>query len=181
MEKSFGEDALDYYQQILRFICYQVSASLIFVTRFREETMVALKKYVLDLVQTDGRSEFKTNVVDRDNIFIPNGWDSLGKISVTKSFDPDRYIISLDKEDVWDSILSELRSKKLLSSVSLVPTGDRGEVDLDVQDEQLFLSKYAPLMDVKDMNGPVSLILVTQNKFISVEAGISSKRSIAVT
>ncbi|WAR55828.1 hypothetical protein PtB15_6B571 [Puccinia triticina] len=111
-EKDFKEEQFDFIQQVLRSICLRFGGALFFTNQKKPESLLRLRSYVLhrlfgQLVSTStvpGTSAtagtattnarlfpfpYKANVVDRDEVLIPMGWDSWGKIKILRDgFDP---------------------------------------------------------------------------------------------
>ncbi|KNZ55157.1 hypothetical protein VP01_2752g5 [Puccinia sorghi] len=113
-EKDFKEEQFDFIQQVLRSICLRFGGALFFTSQKKPETLVRLRSYVLHrlfgqlisttttaagtttgsggTVTTNARLfpfPYKANVVDRDEVLIPMGWDSWGKIKILRDgFDP---------------------------------------------------------------------------------------------
>lgn len=128
-EKDFKEEQFDFIQQVLRSVCLRFGGALFFTSERKPETIGRLRSYVLhrlfgQLVSTSlttatsgtGTSRlfpfpYKANVIDRDEVLIPMGWDSWGKIKILRDgFNPavvgngwlldiDRYRKQLAKDD----------------------------------------------------------------------------------
>lgn len=107
--KELKEEQFDYLQQALRTVCLRYGAGLWFVSQGRKESFERLRSYILHrsfgssaspptatgtgATSGQGKKSFafgwKPNVVDRDAIMVPCGWDSWGKIKVLREgFDP---------------------------------------------------------------------------------------------
>ncbi|KIR42291.1 dynein light intermediate chain 1, cytosolic [Cryptococcus deuterogattii 99/473] len=113
------EERTDWAQQVLRTICLSYGAALFYTAPTRPATYTLLKSYLLhrlytvppplslhpmsltDLSHTvpspaqgvSTRYPFahRANVLDRDAVMVPSGWDSWGKINVLREgFDPER-------------------------------------------------------------------------------------------
>jgi hypothetical protein len=99
LEKSIGDENMEFVVQLLRAAAMQFSASLCFTSQnFDHDKLVAVRKLLLE-----GSFNSKPNVVDRSNLLIPEGWDNVGKISVTQPFQ-EAYL--LKDYGYWDAILS---------------------------------------------------------------------------
>ncbi|KAG7097328.1 hypothetical protein E1B28_004687 [Marasmius oreades] len=101
------EERTDGIMQILRAVCLKYGASLFYTTP-QPSTLQALRQYVLHslfvplapspAVQAGTeapapvRNPFpfneRPNTLDRDRVIVPTGWDSWGKITVLRDFDP---------------------------------------------------------------------------------------------
>ncbi|KAH9817286.1 dynein light intermediate chain-domain-containing protein [Melampsora americana] len=110
-EKDFKEEQFDFIQQVLRSICLRFGGALFFTSERKPETIGRLRSYVLHRlfgqlestsltaasVTTGGATSssrlfpfpYKANVIDRDEVLIPMGWDSWGKIKILRDgFNP---------------------------------------------------------------------------------------------
>lgn len=110
-EKDFKEEQFDFIQQVLRSICLRFGGALFFTSERKPETIGRLRSYVLHrlfgqlestsltaaTVTTGGAASssrlfpfpYKANVIDRDEVLIPMGWDSWGKIKILRDgFNP---------------------------------------------------------------------------------------------
>ncbi|KAI8454670.1 dynein light intermediate chain-domain-containing protein [Phakopsora pachyrhizi] len=126
-EKDFKEEHFDFIQQVLRSICLRFGGSLFFTSEKKPDSMIRLRSYVLHRLfgqigssassisnlgatpsgtaSTSSRPfsfPHKANVVDRDEVLIPMGWDSWGKIKILRDgFDPqivgDGWLLDLDR------------------------------------------------------------------------------------
>ncbi|ESK95137.1 dynein 1 light intermediate chain [Moniliophthora roreri MCA 2997] len=101
------EERTDGVMQILRTICLKYGASMFYTTQ-QPSTLQVLRQYALHalfvppapspaaIAGTEApapvRNPFpfneKPNTLDRDRVVIPAGWDSWGKITVLRDFDP---------------------------------------------------------------------------------------------
>nr|KAJ3421300.1 hypothetical protein HK105_003944 [Polyrhizophydium stewartii] len=93
LEKDFKETHFDFIQQTLRAICLSYGAALFYVSQKRPETIENLRAYLLHrlLGRSSGAASHSNRgaafdfsahvqVVERDAVLIPAGWDSWGKI-----------------------------------------------------------------------------------------------------
>ncbi|KAK7060355.1 hypothetical protein VNI00_001120 [Paramarasmius palmivorus] len=101
------EERTDGVMQILRTICLKYGASMFYTTP-QPSTLQVLRQYALHALfvppapspaalagteaPTPARNPFpfneKPNTLDRDRVVIPAGWDSWGKVTVLRDFDP---------------------------------------------------------------------------------------------
>ncbi|KAJ3991887.1 dynein light intermediate chain-domain-containing protein [Lentinula boryana] len=99
------EERTDGIMQILRTICLKYGAALFYTTSL-PETLSNLRQYTLHTLfvplapsitttnstSTTTRNPFpfthRPNTLDRDRVVIPSGWDSWGKITVLREFEP---------------------------------------------------------------------------------------------
>ncbi|CAO3703176.1 unnamed protein product [Rhizopus stolonifer] len=86
---DYKEDQFDYIQQTLRSICMKYGAALFYTSSYQPYTYHHLREYILHrlLSNQNGKTypfRAKAQVVERDTVFVPSGWDSWGKIKVLR-------------------------------------------------------------------------------------------------
>lgn len=105
---DYTEGCFDYIQQILRTICLQYGATLIYTSIYRPNSFSLLRNYLLHRLfgvagsatndnpnnETSSTSNilpsylnsFKVRglIVERESVFVPSGWDSFNKIRVLR-------------------------------------------------------------------------------------------------
>jgi len=106
---DYTEGCFDYIQQILRTICLQYGATLIYTSIYRPNSFSLLRNYLLhrlfgvtgnptinDNSNTESNSaplllpsylnSYKVRglIVERESVFVPSGWDSFNKIRVLR-------------------------------------------------------------------------------------------------
>ncbi|KAG0052396.1 hypothetical protein BGZ83_002647 [Gryganskiella cystojenkinii] len=96
-EMDYQEETFDYIQQSLRTICLKYGASLFYTSIHHPHTFANLRQYILHRLltpsslnnpqQQPSSSPFKrrAQVVERDQVMVPAGWDSIGKIKVLRN------------------------------------------------------------------------------------------------
>ncbi|KAF9983870.1 hypothetical protein BGZ65_001340, partial [Modicella reniformis] len=103
-EMDYKEETFDYIQQTLRTICLKYGASLFYTSIHHPHTFADLRQYLLHRLltpstlnttqqqqqqqqQQPSSSPFRlrAQVVERDQVMVPAGWDSIGKIKVLRS------------------------------------------------------------------------------------------------
>ncbi|GJJ75317.1 dynein light intermediate chain 1, cytosolic [Entomortierella parvispora] len=96
-EMDYQEETFDYIQQSLRTICLKYGASLFYTSIHHPHTFAHLRQYILHRLltpsslnnpqQQPSSSPFKrrAQVVERDQVMVPAGWDSIGKIKVLRN------------------------------------------------------------------------------------------------
>jgi hypothetical protein len=147
LEKLHSNQVFDFIQQSLRIVALEYGASLVYVSTLRPDTIHQLQEYVMDtLFQT--RITRKPQVLERDVIFIPFGWDSVGKIKMTQdTFPCDQYLddqtISPFLEQDYQSVISK-KQDIVLKDVLIVP-----------ENEQEFLERQASILKNLDPAVPV--------------------------
>ncbi|KAJ7591531.1 dynein light intermediate chain-domain-containing protein [Mycena floridula] len=155
------EEMTDGVMQVLRTICLKYGAALFYTTQM-PATLKVLRQYALHLLfappapapgmpaadaPVPTRNSFpfqhKPNTLDRDHIVVPAGWDSWGKISVMREFDPKMWGEAWDRDMDSDGQSEEIGSKKLFAA--LVPDQSTKPPPLppftNPIPEQLFLAK----------------------------------------
>ncbi|KAI7829471.1 dynein light intermediate chain-domain-containing protein [Gamsiella multidivaricata] len=108
-ELDYKEETFDYIQQSLRTICLKYGASLFYTSIHHPHTYADLRQYILHRLLTPSTlnnpqqqqqqqhqqpqhqqpSSFpfrlRAQVVERDQVMVPSGWDSIGKIKVLRN------------------------------------------------------------------------------------------------
>ncbi|KAG0033780.1 hypothetical protein BGZ82_005980 [Podila clonocystis] len=95
-ERDYQEETFDYIQQSLRTICLKYGASLFYTSIHHPHTFANLRQYLLHRLLTPSTlsnpttpSSFpfkkRAQVVERDQVMVPAGWDSFGKIKVLRN------------------------------------------------------------------------------------------------
>ncbi|KAG0251156.1 hypothetical protein BG011_007807 [Mortierella polycephala] len=103
-EMDYKEETFDYIQQSLRAICLKYGASLFYTSIHHPHTFSNLRQYLLHRLLTPSTlnnaqsqqqqqqqqpSSFpfkkRAQVVERDQVMVPAGWDSIGKIKVLRN------------------------------------------------------------------------------------------------
>ncbi|KAK4998577.1 hypothetical protein LTR66_002211 [Elasticomyces elasticus] len=84
-ERSYDEEDIDFIMQYLRTILLKHGAGLIYTMPLQPGQLQALVHASLGIrSQLNEKTGLKHNVVDRERIVIPPGWDSWGKIRVLR-------------------------------------------------------------------------------------------------
>ncbi|KAG0737946.1 hypothetical protein G6F57_011054 [Rhizopus arrhizus] len=85
---DYKEDQFDYIQQTLRSICMKYGAALFYTSSYQPYTYHQLREYILHrLLTINGKPypfQSRAQVVERDTVFVPSGWDSWNKIKVLR-------------------------------------------------------------------------------------------------
>jgi len=137
--KNFNDEKFDYIQQILRTICLQYGASLIYVTTKNPSTFDILDSYLLSILFNEKNSTLSKSLlksfefnepaqyIDKSSVFIPSGWDSKGRINL------------LNEE--FDGIINRSDYEKLIYSTGF-DTPTTMETILTAEDDQTFLQSH---------------------------------------
>jgi len=137
--KNFDDEKFDYIQQILRTICLQYGASLIYVTTNNPNTYDILDSYLMSILFNEKNSTLSKSLlksfefnepaqyIDKSSVFIPSGYDSKGRINL------------LNEE--FDGIINRSDYEKLIYS-SGFETPTAIETILTAEDDQIFLQNH---------------------------------------
>ncbi|KAL0142995.1 dynein light intermediate chain-domain-containing protein [Mucor lusitanicus] len=91
---DYKDDQFDYIQQSLRCICMKYGAALFYTSTLHPYTFHNLREYILHRTLSSFAKPYpfhlKAQVIERDTVLVPSGWDSWGKIKVLREgFDCD--------------------------------------------------------------------------------------------
>ncbi|KAI5477030.1 cytoplasmic dynein light intermediate chain 1 [Pseudohyphozyma bogoriensis] len=137
-DKDYKEEQFDYVQQTLRTIALKYGAAVFFTSHSRPPSFARLRAYLLHRLFAQPSSSsavapgaapattsnptssrafpfpHRANVVDRDQVLVPTGWDSWGKIRILR----DRYDVDgvgqgwdLDMERETDRLAGRLSTE----------------------------------------------------------------------
>ncbi|SAM04932.1 hypothetical protein [Absidia glauca] len=119
LESTMGyrENRFDYIQQTLRTICMKYGAALFYTSTSHPQTYAQLRQYILHRTfSTDNKPismrslysyQVKAQIVDRDVVVVPAGWDTWGKIkALQKDFDCQQVI------ERWDIDMGALEDRQ---------------------------------------------------------------------
>ncbi|KND03137.1 uncharacterized protein SPPG_02200 [Spizellomyces punctatus DAOM BR117] len=164
-ERDYKEEQFDFIQQSLRTICLKYGAALFYTSTHRQQTLEDLRTYVIHRLlgppSTAGApvsaqsaanpfvSSLRAQVVDRDTVFVPSGWDSWGKIKVLRDgFNCSAMAGEANNDgDVKDGGLSSARA--LYESVIVNPFTEAAfsvEPIVTAESEQSFLERQLELL-----------------------------------
>ncbi|CAO3600452.1 unnamed protein product [Absidia cylindrospora] len=151
---DYKDDQFDFIQQILRCVCMKYGAALFYTSTLRPYTFHNLRQYILHRVLTTATKTYpyliKAQVVERDGVAVPSGWDSWGKIRVLRD--------GFDCEAVnqgWDADMESLLDRQPHSAhgargiyEEAITSLDTEEQPLNIpptvtcEDEQIFLERH---------------------------------------
>lgn len=169
MKGGSWEERTDWIQQVLRTICLSYGAALFYTSQTQPATYTLLRDYLVHRLYTTpgpqgepvARYPFahRANVLDRDAVLVPSGWDSWGKINVLREgFDLQRV------HNAWESSIN--RSGQSTDAdeeaiddlwTAMVPDTERpkkandGAISTTSEAEQAFLSRQLEAL-MKDPN-----------------------------
>nr|XP_031862034.1 uncharacterized protein CI109_002447 [Kwoniella shandongensis]KAA5529106.1 hypothetical protein CI109_002447 [Kwoniella shandongensis] len=176
MKGGGWEERTDWVQQVLRTICLAHGASLFYTASTQPTTYTLLRTYLLHRLYTPPPSSdpsahaaitrfpfpHRANVLDRDAVMVPAGWDSWGKINVLREgFDPSRvgkaWEVSLGRKNGGDDAEDGEEGLEDLW-VGMIPDTERGPKPTNLsgtitttEPEQSFLSRQLDVL-TKDPN-----------------------------
>ncbi|ORY26475.1 dynein light intermediate chain-domain-containing protein [Naematelia encephala] len=180
MKGGGWEERTDWVQQVLRTICLSYGASLFYTAASQPTTYTLLRSYLLHRLYTvpppldpsndappptASSSRFlfphRANVLDRDAVMVPAGWDSWGKINVLRDgYDPDRV------GKAWEASLRRFSGSDEADEdegiddlwVEMIPDTERStkptnqpHITTTTEPEQSFLSRQLDIL-LKDPN-----------------------------
>jgi dynein light intermediate chain 1 len=173
------EEKSDQIQQLLRTLCLQYGASLLYTNTFKPENTEKLHHYLLyslfNIKPQDMETAFKPNVVEKDLLFVPFGWDSWGKINVLRSFDCKRFQLG-QYPDVanWASVADFYAEVFKNRKHNTNEHGKENFPVIQAEDEQQFLEKqHQILVSI----GGVSNINQSASKEVLAGVGTASSTS----
>ncbi|KAI3629498.1 hypothetical protein MIR68_012513 [Amoeboaphelidium protococcarum] len=103
-EDAYGSDMVDFVQQALRVLALQFNCTLFFTNTFKSEKVRGCLQFLvqnieLDALQYSTDNQVEPEVVDRDSLFVPSGWDSMGKILVlNEQFEYEKFLVQNDNK-----------------------------------------------------------------------------------
>jgi len=137
--KNFNDEKFDYIQQILRTVCLQYGASLIYVTTKNPSTFDILDSYLISVLFNEKNSTLSKSLlksfefnepakyIDKSSVFIPSGWDSKARINL------------LNEE--FDGIINRSDYEKIIYSTGF-DAPSAMETILTAVDDQTFLQNH---------------------------------------
>ncbi|GAA5807691.1 hypothetical protein MFLAVUS_001065 [Mucor flavus] len=85
---DYKDEQFDFIQQTLRCICMKFGAALFYTSTLQPYTFHNLRQYILHRLLTTATKSYpfklKAQVVERDAVLVPAGWDSWGKLRVLR-------------------------------------------------------------------------------------------------
>ncbi|ORX87357.1 dynein light intermediate chain [Basidiobolus meristosporus CBS 931.73] len=175
-EMDYKEEQFDFIQQALRTLCLKYGAALFYTSSHRPETLASLRQYLLHrllgipsensntLVHTTFPFNTRAQVVERDLVIVPSGWDSWGKIKVlrdgfdcelvSKGFEKDLHGDENDPDSAED-IGAKVYFESIVKNLSSVDQAMVMNPAIIAEDEQAFLERhYEVLQRTAEPTGP---------------------------
>ncbi|KAJ3171718.1 hypothetical protein HDU88_007798 [Geranomyces variabilis] len=159
---GYKEEQFDFIQQTLRTICLKYGAGLVYTSTHLPETFDTLRSYIFDLLlspppdTSTANATFKSpygppmkpQVVERDNVFVPAGWDSWGKINILRT-GFDCAAIAHDSDLNGNNAHEASPPTAIYQSVIAVPPVQKlytSEPAVVAENEQTFLERHLELL-----------------------------------
>jgi len=136
LEKDFSykDELFDYIQQYLRRICLQYGAGLIYTSARKDINCDVALEYIENTL-FGFELKAKNQLLEKDQIFVPAGWDTLGKITV----DFENQKVCKDADEPYENIVKK---------PSIVKRREMNQVSAIVADEdQEYLIKIKNQLD----------------------------------
>ncbi|KAL5252937.1 hypothetical protein ACHWQZ_G015635 [Mnemiopsis leidyi] len=151
-ENDFSEEHFEYIQWHLRKTCLSFGAGLLYCSP-RENSNTRLLLDYLSHVFYNLKLKTEPQVIDRDAIFVPIGWDNLSKISL-----------------VSDGFVQFSQLKPFAEQIAALPDIRQKRV-MKGEDDQLFLTRMQAVLVEKQKSGSPA----TTHKVLEGEAKGSTK------
>ncbi|CAJ0840165.1 2181_t:CDS:10 [Entrophospora sp. SA101] len=164
-EFDYKEELFDFIQQSLRTICLKCKI----ISGSGEQTFTDLRQYILHrllgtkALSGDAKATYafskKAHVVDRDTVMVPSGWDSWGKIKISKEgFDCEGLLNGWDLDMGYrDSSPQEgeeiVSSKKIYEDTPLSV-----QTLIEAEDEQEFFKRHFDTLQKANNERPPSVV-----------------------
>ncbi|KAI8384276.1 dynein light intermediate chain-domain-containing protein [Radiomyces spectabilis] len=152
--QDYKEEQFDFIQQTLRCICMKYGASLFYTSTLHPYTFHNLRQYILHRLLTTSTKSYpfmlKAQVIERDSVLVPSGWDSWGKIRVLRE--------GFDCESIhqgWDADIEAVIDRQQPGAhgargifEEAIPDPEIEEQPLNIpatvtcEDEQVFLERH---------------------------------------
>ncbi|TPX56278.1 hypothetical protein PhCBS80983_g04674 [Powellomyces hirtus] len=170
-DRGYKEEQFDFIQQSLRTICLQYGSALFYTSTHHPDTLDTLRSYVLDRMLTSSpspstigsstiphtvqtKSPFaltkKVQVVERDTVFVPSGWDSWGKIKVLRQGFDCRAMAGQPKQADDADVDDESGTPRDMYESVVVPPSVQdsymAEPVVAAENEQTFLERHLELL-----------------------------------
>ncbi|KAJ3161963.1 hypothetical protein HDU86_005661 [Geranomyces michiganensis] len=159
---GYKEEQFDFIQQTLRTICLKYGAGLVYTSTHLPDTLETLRSYVFDImlstppdtstahqtIKSPYGTPRKAQIVERDNVFVPAGWDSWAKINILRpGFDC--AAIANDSAEDGHKPYATSSAKNIYQSVIEVPPIQQSyttEAAVIAENEQTFLERHLELL-----------------------------------
>ncbi|KAI3644878.1 hypothetical protein MP228_011042 [Amoeboaphelidium protococcarum] len=154
-EDAYGSDMVDFVQQALRVLALQFNCTLFFTNTFKSEKVRGCLQYLVQNVDLDALQYSKDNqvepeVVDRDSLFVPSGWDSIGKILVlNEQFEYEKFLVQNNNDGLdFTQVISHCR---IGQSVDTTEVQTQSQI---LDDYQRFLQQLSKQYGISSATAP---------------------------
>ncbi|XP_036822677.1 cytoplasmic dynein 1 light intermediate chain 1 [Oncorhynchus mykiss] len=128
-EHDYREEHFDFIQSHIRHFCLQYGAALLYTSMKENKNLDLLYKYLVHRLY-GFPFDMLAQVVDKDSVFIPSGWDNEKKVAILyENFQ------SLKREDKFEEVIVQPPVRKFVH-----------EKELGAEDDQVFLLKLQTLL-----------------------------------
>ncbi|KAG1457711.1 hypothetical protein G6F56_006550 [Rhizopus delemar] len=108
---DYKDEHFDFIQQMLRCVCMKYGAALFYTSTRQPYTFHNLRQYLLHRLLTTPTKTYpfnmKAQVIERDIVLVPSGWDSWGKLKVLREgFDCEAV------NDGWDADMDAVTDRQ---------------------------------------------------------------------
>uniref|UniRef100_A0A6Q2Y8N5 Dynein light intermediate chain n=1 Tax=Esox lucius TaxID=8010 RepID=A0A6Q2Y8N5_ESOLU len=128
-DHDYREEHFDFIQSHIRHFCLQYGAALLYTSTKENKNIDLLYKYLVHRLY-GFPFDLSAQVVEKDSVFIPSGWDNEKKVAILyENFQ------SLKKEDKFEEVIIQPPVRKVVH-----------EKELGAEDDQVFLLKFQTLL-----------------------------------
>ncbi|KAI3644099.1 hypothetical protein MP228_010263 [Amoeboaphelidium protococcarum] len=154
-EDAYGSDMVDFVQQALRVLALQFNCTLFFTNTFKSENVRGCLQYLMQNIDQDALQYSKDNqvepeVVDRESLFVPAGWDSMGKMLVlNEQFDYEKFLVQNNNNGLdFTDVISHCR---IGQSVDTTEVQTQSQI---LDDYQRFLQQLSKQYGISSATAP---------------------------
>uniref|UniRef100_A0A8C7Q963 Dynein light intermediate chain n=1 Tax=Oncorhynchus mykiss TaxID=8022 RepID=A0A8C7Q963_ONCMY len=113
-EHDYREEHFDFIQSHIRHFCLQYGAALLYTSMKENKNLDLLYKYLVHRLY-GFPFDMLAQVVDKDSVFIPSGWDNEKKVAILyENFQ------SLKREDKFEEVIVQPPVRKVMSLPDLL-------------------------------------------------------------
>ncbi|KAI9145036.1 dynein light intermediate chain-domain-containing protein [Paraphysoderma sedebokerense] len=145
-DSDFKEPKFDLIQQSLRTVALQYGASVTYTSPSYPRTFSILKAYLVHRLLPSYSFAQRAQIVERETVFVPSGWDSWTKINLLREgFSPELFnldglplgnVLFEEGKALWESVIGKDNSPQILPPPPVI-----------AEDEQTFLDKQLEIMN----------------------------------
>ncbi|KAJ8004919.1 hypothetical protein DPEC_G00141280 [Dallia pectoralis] len=128
-DHDYREEHFDFLQSHIRDFCLQYGAALLYTSTKENKNIDLLYRYLVHRLY-GFPFDLSAQVVEKDSVFIPSGWDNEKKVAILyESFQ------SLKKEDQFEEVIIQPPVRKIVH-----------EKELEAEDDQVFFGRLQTLL-----------------------------------